>query len=81
MADTVQVVRVDDVERIFPGRVTAEIEDGKLWLGDLASRVLVGDVIELTEARRNVAGQDDDGPLNGEDYIETRVVSEWRRDV
>ena len=39
--------------------------------------VNVDDVIELTEQRRDVAGQDDDGSLNGEDYTETRLVSEW----
>ncbi len=37
----------------------------------------VGVAIELTQERRDVAGQDDDGNLNGEDYVETRLVSEW----
>ncbi len=38
----------------------------------------IGDVIELTGQRRDVAGQDDDGTLNGNDYVETRLVSEWK---
>ena len=68
MADTIQVVRVEDVERIFPGRVTAEIEDGKLWLGDLASRVLVGDVIELTEHRFMARNAHTDQPITQRKY-------------
>lgn len=28
---------------------------------------------------RNVAGQDDDGTLNGKDYTERRLVTAWER--
>ncbi len=28
---------------------------------------------------RNVAGQDDDGTLNGKDYTERRLVTAWKR--
>ena len=37
----------------------------------------VGDVIELTEQRREVAGQDVGGALNAKDYTEYRLTSEW----
>ncbi len=48
-----QVVRVEDVKRLFP--VTTELEDGQLWAvtGDLANEFRVGDVIELTEEPSN----------------------------
>lgn len=51
MPETIQVVRIEDVQRLFP--VTTEIENGQLWavLGDLANEYRVGDVIELTEKR------------------------------
>ena len=35
-------------------------------------------VIELTERQRSVLGQDDNGHPNGEDYVESRWVSDWR---
>lgn len=36
--------------------------------------------IDLYQQRQTVAGQDDDGSLNGEDYDEWRLVSEWTDD-
>lgn len=72
MSDTIQVIRVDaTVRRIGQTRVLVRMGDGGHRV------VAVGDVIELTQVRRDVAGQNDDGNLNGEDYVETRLVSEW----
>ena len=33
--------------------------------------------VDLYQQRQTVAGQDDDGTLNREDYEEWRLVSEW----
>ena len=74
MADTIQVIRV---ERVASG----EIDDGDFVSGDGEDFMVyqvVGDVIELSERRRVVAGQDDDGSLNGNDYPETRLETEWK---
>ena len=76
MADRVlRVVRVEDIERVFP--VTTELEDGQLWavLGDLANEVLVGDVIELTEERFRPFI--DDGESMGQGKQSRRLVTEW----
>ncbi len=75
MPDTIQVVRpFSGLElRLSPVGVMSVFNvSAQEWMP-------IGVVIELTQARRDVAGQDDDGTLNGEDYIETRLVSEWKQ--
>ncbi len=74
MTDTVQVVRPfsgHDLELNNLGVMSLFNVTAQEWIG-------IGVVIELTQERRDVAGQDDDGSLNGEDYVETRLVSEWK---
>ena len=69
MADTIKVIRIDLSDN------WGWVKDGKAYRFD---GQLLGDVIDLTERRRVVAGQDDDGSLNGNDYPETRLETEWR---
>ncbi len=52
------------------------VSDDDLLVGEIV--FYPEDVIELTQERRDVAGQAADGTLNGEDYVETRLVSGWR---
>ncbi len=74
MTDTVQVVRP------FSGHELRVNELGVMSLFNVTAQewIGIGVVIELTQERRDVAGQDDDGTLNGNDYPETRLVSEWK---
>ncbi len=75
MPETNRYVRVDGIV----SRGDFKERDGHIWWWQPSRQdwIGLGDVIELTEVRRDVAGQDDDGTLNGEDYIETRLVSDW----
>ncbi len=66
--------------RPFVGHELRVNDLGVMSLFDVSAQewIALGVVIELTQARRSVSGQDDDGTLNGEDYTETRLVSEWK---
>ena len=79
MPDTIQVIRIEDVARVFP--VTTELEDGQLWavLGDAgySDEVLVGDVIELIgEVRPNTYTEaaDLDPPVA---HMRRRLITDW----
>ncbi len=77
MNDMVQVVRVEDCSRC----------GGDGWYGKPRRSCGLchqtgwewqGGIVELTQERREGAGVvTDDGTLTGEDYVETRLVSEW----
>ena len=73
MAETYVRCIVVETETEIPGLALIQLHDDQ----PPVHYVPLDDLIELTELRRDVAGQNDDGSLNGEDYIETRLVPDW----